>query len=82
MTEDEQLDVVANDLGEMALCDCGGVNLTVGALTLHLQPDELADLHALAAAALELANPERRPAPQPEERSASGRKDKLGRVLH
>lgn len=47
-------DVVANDLGEVAICDCGGINLTIGPITLHLAADEVDEFRELVDAANEL----------------------------
>lgn len=46
---DERL--ARNDLGEAQTCDCGGINLVIGAVTLHFAPAEVGSLHELVAAA-------------------------------
>jgi hypothetical protein len=43
-----------NELGEVQPCDCGGVNLSMGPLTLHFAPDEVPHLYDLAVMALEM----------------------------
>lgn len=48
--------VVSNELGEVRSCGCGGVNLTVGAVTLHLAAAEFRDLHGLVSASLGMVN--------------------------
>ena len=45
---------VENDLGEVATCDCGGVNLTMGAFTVHIARDEVRELFDLIRAAVEM----------------------------
>ena len=47
-------DWVGNDLGEVRACDCGGVNLVLGPMTLHLTSDEVTELHELTGAAVAL----------------------------
>ena len=58
---------VENDLGEVATCDCGGVNLTMGAFTVHIARDEVHELFDLIGAAVELVEGagERPPKPRP-----------------
>jgi len=47
-------DAVGNDLGEVAVCDCGGINLTIGPVTLHLAADEVEEFRELVDAGNEL----------------------------
>jgi len=51
MSKQEEI-VAQNDLGEVRPCDCGGVNLTMGPVTLHFAADEVEELYELAAAGL------------------------------
>lgn len=48
---------VSNDLGEVSLCECGGLNLTIGAVTIHLAADEVEPFTALVQAAANLSQP-------------------------
>ncbi len=50
-TEDEDELIAKNDLGELQRCDCGGVNLTLGSVTLHFAAAEVGPLYELVAAA-------------------------------
>lgn len=43
-----------NDLGEARTCDCGGINLTIGPMTLHFAADEADALFELVAGGLDL----------------------------
>jgi hypothetical protein len=43
-----------NGLGEVQACDCGGVNLVLGPVTLHVEADEVDALLDLACAAKEM----------------------------
>jgi hypothetical protein len=43
-----------NGLGEVRACDCGGVNLVLGPVTLHVEADEVDALLDLACAAKEI----------------------------
>ena len=36
-----------NELGEVETCACGGFNLTLGAVTLHLEADEVPHVEEL-----------------------------------
>lgn len=47
-------EAVSNDVGEVRPCGCGGVSLTVGAVTLHLAAGEFRDLHGLVSASIGL----------------------------
>jgi hypothetical protein len=49
------LGTVENSLGEVRLCDCGGVHLAMGPLTLHFDYDDLDDLVDLVCAGRHLA---------------------------
>jgi hypothetical protein len=40
-----------NQLGEVRACDCGGVNLSLGSVTLHFSREEVTELHDLVDAA-------------------------------
>lgn len=39
----------SNELGDIKLCGCGGVNLVVGAMTIHLTHEDVVDLQELLA---------------------------------
>ena len=67
-----------NELGEVAACDCGGVNLSLGALTLHVAADEVALLDELVRAAVVLARPVER---RKRRRAASSARPQ-GNTLH
>lgn len=54
-------DAVHNDYGEVRKCNCGGLNLTVGAVTLHLAADEVARLSELVQAGLGLVDAKAKP---------------------
>lgn len=41
-----------NDIGAIYPCDCGGANLTMGPMTLHLAAHEVKGLHELLSHAL------------------------------
>ena len=43
-----------NELGEVRPCDCGGVNLSMGPMTLHFAPEEVDTLYELVHAAREM----------------------------
>lgn len=49
-----------NDLGDAQPCDCGGVNVTMGPVTLHVAVDEVDAFFELACAAKDLAEEARR----------------------
>lgn len=46
--------MVQNELGEVQTCDCGGVNIIWGPVTLHLAADEVAAFHELCTAGLNM----------------------------
>jgi hypothetical protein len=46
---------VENSLGEVRLCDCGGVHLAMGPLTLHFDFEDLDDLVDLVCAGRHMA---------------------------
>ncbi|MEZ4273257.1 MAG: hypothetical protein R3C68_18015 [Myxococcota bacterium] len=48
-------DCVNNELGEVRACDCGGVNLTLGAVTIHFAAEELPALCELTECAMDLS---------------------------
>lgn len=52
-----QNDHAENELGEIRPCDCNGVYLTMGPMTLHLSKEELAWLSQLATAGLNFESP-------------------------
>ncbi len=60
----------ANDLGEIVACDCGGANLTLGPMTLHLDAEDLPLLAELLQAAQGFAAA--RPAPRGGKRGDHG----------
>lgn len=39
-----------NELGEVTLCKCGGLKITVGRVTLHIAPDEVEAFYQLGRA--------------------------------
>ncbi len=45
---------VRNAFGEVRACGCGGANLTVGAVTLHLAAEEVVGLRGLLKAAVSM----------------------------
>ncbi|MCK5687939.1 hypothetical protein KAI87_01655, partial [Myxococcota bacterium] len=49
--------IVSNDLGEVLSCDCGGINLVMGPMTLHFAPDELSMLYELVNTSYKKVNP-------------------------
>jgi hypothetical protein len=69
---------VKNALGEVRPCDCGGVNLSTGALTLHIAADETHALFELASAAVEISGRSARPVP----RNRRARGLRAPRLLH
>lgn len=68
-----------NDLGDVRPCDCGGINVSLGPVTLHVAADEVDAFFELACVAKDLADDARR-------RSAKKRrgrgKDKAHTTLH
>lgn len=48
---DETLEIASNELGEVRACPCGGVNLAMGPMTLHLSNEEVSGLTELMLAA-------------------------------
>ena len=50
----EFADAVQNSLGEVYPCDCGGINLAMGPVSLHLSVEEAGQLQALVAAGMEM----------------------------
>jgi len=54
MPQDTEEQSMINELGEVRTCGCGGVNLYVGAVTIHFEAEEIDDLHELSGAALEM----------------------------
>ncbi len=39
--DDGDLEVARNDLGEMGLCDCGGLRLGMGPMSLHFAAEDV-----------------------------------------
>ena len=57
MSHTEELeDSVQNELGEVYPCDCGGVNLTMGPMSLHLSGEEVVQLQMLVNAGVDMVN--------------------------
>ncbi len=52
--------LLQNDLGEVRHCDCGGVNLVMGPVTLHFAREEVPALAELTQAALALVQQHKR----------------------
>ena len=75
----ESNNVHQNDLGEARPCDCGGINLSLGPVTLHVAEDEVDALFELACAAKDLADHARQQAKK--ERRGRG-KHKAHSTLH
>jgi hypothetical protein len=65
-----------NSLGEVRACECGGVNVTIGAVTVHVTPDEAEALGDLAIAAVDIV----RAAALPKRRRR--RPPRTSRLLH
>ena len=65
--------LATNDLGDIRTCDCGGVNLVLGPMTLHFDKDEVPML-------IELVNKTR--SARGDKRPTKGRKSKQARTLH
>ena len=80
---------ISNQLGEVRKCDCGGVNLVMGPMTLHFAADEFHELAELVSAAIPMLDSDTptAPAPQPEPLAAAAPvkkrpKSKTTRTFH
>jgi len=68
-----------NELGEVQTCDCGGVNLVMGPMTLHFAPEEVPDLFDLVTVAMELVH---KHDTEGESGNLSGRRSKAVGIVH
>jgi hypothetical protein len=81
---DDEPNEIENELGEVGACDCGGVHLSIGPMSLHVERDEVDALFELVCVAKELADEHRRQEAQRRGTKKKGRggKSKILGTLH